>query len=175
MSLAPGTPPVMAWSEFDATTGLSSIFLERVSSPLQVSRNVVANGTSPSLGTRGVAAGAVGVLVYGRFDTDPNALTFRGWARSFDFRDGGTIDAGVMDGGLDAGVDDAGSGDDAGVDDAGIHDAGIDDAGSGLDAGFEPPDAGTVVFTSSGCTCQSSASAPLALVLLLLLRRRSLS
>ena len=171
LSLAPGHPPVMAWSEFDATSGLSSIFLERVTSPLGGSRNVVADGVSPSLGSRGLAADPVGVLVYGRFDADPTALTLRGWGRRFDFGEGGTIDAGVMDAGvIDAGLDDAGFRD-AGAD-AGIDDAGVDDAGPGLDAGFEAPDAGAVIFTSSGCTCQSSASAPLALALFLLLRRR---
>ena len=159
LSLARGTPPVMAWSELDTAAGISNLYVERMRFPPP--RVLAARGLVPAIGTVGLSQSS-GVLVFQRYDVDPNVQSMRGWATGFAFP---AADAGV-DAGVDAGIGDAGTDLDAGID------AGVDDGGSAADGGVvETPDAGTVIFTSSGCTCQSLASAPLALALLLMSRR----
>ncbi len=150
LSLAPGTPPVLAYVENDGDGG-AAIVIDRVGLPGQ--RAFLAHGLMPSLGTQGTLPDARGTVVYQRYDAEPGVQAIRAWGTGFAF-------PAPPDAGVDAGVD---AGTDAGVD------AGSSDAG---ETPGELPDAGVIIFRTTGCTCQSLDAAPLGLALSWLLRRR---
>lgn len=159
LSLAPASPPVVAWSELTLNEE-RSVFVQRLDFLEQATPF---NGLAPQVATMGVRP--QGLVVYQRYADGPGFQAMRSYGTTFAW----PFDPGVPDAGVDAGTPDAGTVD-AGVD------AGVTPADAGADAG-EPasPDAGMVSFGTSGCSCDASFSAPLVLLALLALlagRRR---
>jgi uncharacterized protein (TIGR03382 family) len=151
LSLAPARPPIAAWAELGADS--SRVRLQPLGQPILE----VEQGLFPVVATND-APGPQGVIVYQRYEADPNIQATRAFGKSFQFG-AGLPDGGPPDAGLDAGAD-------AGVD-AGV-DAGLGDGGT--DAGV--PDAGLMTFQTSGCGCDSASMGPWLLLALATLGRR---
>ena len=160
VSLAPGIPPIAAWTEVSVNEE-TNVYFERLDSGGSATR--LAGGMRATLATAGVSPGSRGLVVYQRYEPAPEYRALRGYGTAFAF----PFDPG-LDAGLDAGVD-------AGLDAGSAVDAGMDAADAGTDGG-EPADAGVMVFETSGCNCGSTSSAvPLLFLVLLAVRRRHCS
>lgn len=156
LSLAPGAPPVVAWSELEGDT--VRVYLNRID--FRDMAINVGHGFAVHVDSAGAEAGPMGAVVYQRFVADAGSMRTYITGFSFPF-DAGEPDAGQPDAGIDAGVDAGVTPGDGGVD------PGKEDAGAML------PDGGVMVFETTGCACNSASTAPLLLLALLALRRRA--